>query len=212
MGFRQRSAVAVAALALSAPAMAQTIYTCTDASGRRHTSDRPLLECIDREQRILNPSGTLRGRLSPSYTAAERAALQEAARRETEERNREIEQRQRTKALLTRYPTQDTLDRERAAALATLEDIVGTAHQRAADLLAERRKLENEASFYARDPSRMPATLRQSLDQNDQQLQAQERFIAEQKLEMQRVNERFDDMQRHLNRLWGAAGATPTVR
>ncbi|WP_432214584.1 DUF4124 domain-containing protein, partial [Salmonella enterica] len=40
------------------PAWAQGgIYTCVDAKGRKLTADRPILDCIDREQKELNASG-----------------------------------------------------------------------------------------------------------------------------------------------------------
>lgn len=43
-----------------APAQAQSsgIYTCIDAQGKRHTADRPIPECLDREQRLLNRDGS----------------------------------------------------------------------------------------------------------------------------------------------------------
>ena len=56
------------------------IYTCVDAKGRKITSDRPIVDCIDREQVELNPSGTVRRKVGPSLTAQERAALAIAKR------------------------------------------------------------------------------------------------------------------------------------
>ncbi|MBL0423272.1 DUF4124 domain-containing protein [Ramlibacter sp. AW1] len=207
MRFTPHAIAATVGLLLSTAASAQAIYTCVDGAGRRITSDRPILECIDREQRVLNPSGTLRARIPPSYTAAERAALEKAAREEAEERGRIVEQRQRQRALLTRYPNQEVLDRERAAALAIVDDVIATATQRSASLVAERRKLESDAATHARDPERMPGTLKQAIEVNDRQLASQERYIAEQREERQRVQERFDDMQRQLNLLWAQQNA-----
>ena len=83
-------AIGLAAAVLGgAPAWAQAgkqgaaggIYTCIDAHGRRLTSDRPILSCIDREQRELNSSGTTRRVIPPTLTAAEREA-REARERE----------------------------------------------------------------------------------------------------------------------------------
>ena len=56
---------------------AQSIYTCVDKQGRKLTSDRPIPECIDREQRELGPSGTLRRVIGPTLTQQEREALAE---------------------------------------------------------------------------------------------------------------------------------------
>ena len=87
------------------PAMAQStplqgIYTCTDAQGRRLTSDRPIPACNDREQLVLNPSGTVKSRVGPTLTALERAALETKRKLETEERARLDEDKRRDRALL----------------------------------------------------------------------------------------------------------------
>src|SRR3989344_1799514 len=50
------------------------IYTCVDRNGRRLTADRPIPECLDREQRELSPSGITRRQIGPSLTDVERAA------------------------------------------------------------------------------------------------------------------------------------------
>jgi len=34
-----------------------SIYACTDAKGRRITADRPIADCVDREQRVLGNTG-----------------------------------------------------------------------------------------------------------------------------------------------------------
>ena len=66
------------ALATAAQAQATTkppggIYTCIDDKGRRLTADRPIAECTDREQQVLNRDGSLRTVLPPTLTAEERA-------------------------------------------------------------------------------------------------------------------------------------------
>ena len=66
------------------------IYTCVDAKGRRLTSDRPIVDCLDREQKELNSSGTVRRTLGPSLTASERAAREERDRKAAEERQRQL--------------------------------------------------------------------------------------------------------------------------
>ena len=48
------------ALAADPGKSAGGIYTCVDAYGRRITSDRPIPECMDREQRQLSSSGVSR--------------------------------------------------------------------------------------------------------------------------------------------------------
>src|SRR5688572_9269158 len=80
------------------PACAEGIFTCVDAKGRRLTSDRPIVECIDREQREITPSGTVKRKIGPSLTAEERAAEEEKQRLAVEERNRLAEEKRRERA------------------------------------------------------------------------------------------------------------------
>lgn len=197
------SGACAAALALfTAQAAASSIYTCVDASGRRLTSDRPILECIDREQRELSPSGSVRRIIAPSYTAQERADIDAKARQEAEERRRQFEERQRQRALAARFPDQASFDRERAAAIATVEEVIATATRRSSELRIEQRRLEAEMEFYAKDPARTPASLRRAMEDNERALQAQDRFIADQTKERERVAHQFDDLQAQLVALW----------
>jgi hypothetical protein len=55
------------------PSAPGRIYTCVDAAGRKHTSDRPIPECQTREQRVLNSDGSTKNVLGPALTADERA-------------------------------------------------------------------------------------------------------------------------------------------
>ena len=62
------------------PAGGPGIYTCTDARGRTITADRPIADCVDREQRELSPSGSVRRKLEPTYTAREQAEREDRER------------------------------------------------------------------------------------------------------------------------------------
>ncbi|MBX3653594.1 MAG: DUF4124 domain-containing protein [Ramlibacter sp.] len=178
------------------------IYTCVDAQGRRLTSDRPIAACNDRVQKELNPSGTVKRLVQPSLTAEERAAKEETARKEMEERARKADDRKRERALLARYPNRQSHDKERAAALTQIDEVIKTADLRTADLLAQRKKLAAEIDFYKRDPSKIPLALRRQLEENDHQLAIQRRFVAGQEEEKKRVHTRFDDELDQLRRLW----------
>ncbi|MDE2605212.1 MAG: DUF4124 domain-containing protein [Burkholderiales bacterium] len=93
------------------------IYTCVDGHGRRITSDRPITACADREQKELNPSGTVRRVIGPTLTPNELAAQERQQRLAAEARQREQERRRVDKLLLARYPDQAAHDRARAQAL-----------------------------------------------------------------------------------------------
>lgn len=194
--------IALAALCAAGTASAQQIFICTDAHGRRLTSDRPILECIDREQRVLSSTGAPQRTLPPSYTAAERAGVEAKARAQSEERSRQAEDRQRQRALLIRFPNQELLDHERATALARVDEVIATADQGIVVLEKERQKLESEAASHGRDGKRTPASLLHAIEENERQHKAQRRQVLEHQQERAQVNQQFDRMQSQLNTLW----------
>lgn len=182
------------------------IYSCVDAQGRIVTADRPIAACLDREQKELNPSGSVKRTVPPTLTARERALAEEKARQAQEEKVRAAEERKRNHALITRYPDQSAHDKERSAALSVADDVVAAATRRLASLAAERRKLDAEMEFYRKDPSKAPARLKRQIEENVQHTGAQQRFIAAQEGEKQRINARFDEELARLRVLWAQAG------
>jgi hypothetical protein len=183
-------------------AWAQGVYTCVDGKGRKLTSDRPIPECTDREQKVLNPSGTVKQTVGPTLTAQERAQLEQKEKMELEERNRIAEERRRDKALLTRYPNKAVHDQEREEALAQIGVVKQAAINRINELTAQREKLNAEMEFYKKDPTKAPAYLRRQVEDNAQSTAVQKRFILEQDDESKRVNQRFDDELVRLRQLW----------
>lgn len=190
---------AVSAQAGSGPL---SIYTCVDKQGRKLTSDRPIPECIDREQRELGPSGTLRRVIGPTLTQQEREALEVRRRKEQEERNRVAEERRRERVLLARYPDQAAHDAERASSLAQVDEVTAVAAKRIVELQARRKTLDQEMEFYRKDPAKAPMNLRRQLAENEQDVLEQQRFIAGQELEKRRVHQRFDAELAQLRKLW----------
>lgn len=186
-------------------AAANGIYTCVDDRGRRLTSDRPILECRDREQRILNRDGSTRGMLPPSLTAEERAEKEARERREAEARSALADAVRRDRLLLSRYPNLEAHASARAAALEVGRIAIRASELRIAQLATERQPLSNEAEFYRGRP--LPANLRLQIDANEASAQAQRGAIVRQQAEFDRVNANFDAELERLRKLW--AGAQP---
>jgi Domain of unknown function (DUF4124) len=178
------------------------IYTCVDAQGRKLTSDRPIPDCLDREQKVLNPSGTLQQKVGPSLTAAERAQQEARDKQAQEARNRLSEEHRRDKALLARFPSRAVHDKERAEALDQIAAVSKAAGTRLTELAAQRRKLDDEMEFYKKDPTKAPQYLRRQVEENSQSVAVQKRFIVDQEEEARRVNGRFDDELVRLRQLW----------
>lgn len=178
------------------------VYTCVDAKGRKLTADRPIVDCIDREQKVLNPSGTVRAKVGPSLTAQEKAEQEQKEKREAEERGRVAEEKRRDRALLTRYPNKGVHDQERAEALAQIEAVAKAATTRLQELARQRVAIDEEMEFYKKDPSKAPAYVRRQQEENTQSQNVQKRFIADQDAEARRLNARFDDELVRLRQLW----------
>lgn len=181
------------------------IYTCVDANGKRHTSDRPIRECLSREQFILNKDGSIRQRVPPSMTADERAEYEARERQLAEQRAAIADAGRRDRNLMQRYPDEASHRRAREQALETVRQAMRASEQRLRELAQERRPLMNEAEFY--DGRQLPPKLRQALDANDAAAEAQREAGITQQAELQRVNRLYDAELERLRRLW--AGATP---
>lgn len=197
-----------------APGTSGGIYTCVDRNGRRLTADRPIAECLDREQRELGPSGIVRRQIGPSLTEQERAAQEAQRRKEAEARARELEERRRERALTARYPDKATHDVERAAAIQLVDDVTATAEKRLVELAQQRKAFDVEMEFYKKDPNKAPMALRRKIAENEESIAEQQRFIAGQDQEKRRVHQRFDVELAQLRKLWDAqrmpvSGATP---
>lgn len=183
------------------------IYTCIDAQGRKLTSDRPIPACMDREQSVLGASGTVVQKVGPNLTAAERAQKEAKDKAELEERNKQLDERRRDRALLVRYPNKEVHDKERAEALAQVAAATQSANTRLTDLMGQRKKLDDEMEFYKKDPTKAPLYVRRQVDENTQSIEAQKRFIADQDEETKRINSRFDADLVRLRQLWAAQAA-----
>ncbi|MGJ7526181.1 DUF4124 domain-containing protein [Variovorax sp. GB1P17] len=191
-------------------AAAAGIFTCTDSRGRTLTADRPIAECNDREQRELNPSGSIRRKIEPTYTARELAEREDRAREAAIQAARVTDERRRERALLVRYPNAATHDRERNEALVQIDAVIQAAKKRIAELGEDRKKIDEELEFYKADTSKAPGAVRRKLEDNTQSVAVQNRFIAEQDEEKKRVNARFDEERGRLKLLWSPQnGGTP---
>jgi hypothetical protein len=192
---------------MSGSVTAQAIYSCVDEKGRKLTSDRPIAECMDRAQKELNPSGTVRRVLTPPPTARDRAELEEKEKQEAEARLRQVEEKRRDRALMTRYPDRASHDKERAVALEKTTSLSAAAVKRSQDLAEQRKGILSELEFYKSSPGKAPPALKRRLDETDSSIADQKRIAAEQEAEKKRINQRFDEEATKLKPQWTMAGS-----
>lgn len=192
----------------SAPALAQTappaqIFTCTNAAGKKLTSDRPIPECNDREQRVLNADGSVKRVQGPVQTADERTESEARAQKAALAESQRLEAIRRDRNLLARFPNEAA---HRKARMAALDDVKGSlriSEARLAALALERKPLLDEAEFYVGKP--LPGKLKTQLDANDASVDAQRTLVQNQKLEVVRIDALYDAELSRLKLLWGGA-------
>lgn len=192
-------------LCAAAPAIGQTavrpqIYSCTDANGKRLTSDRPIPECNAREQRMLNSDGSVKEVRRPTMTADERADAEARERDALVEQKRRQEEIRRDRNLQARFPNEAAHRKAREAALDGVRKSLRLSEARLVTLANERKPLTDEAEFYVGKP--LPLKLKQGLDANDATVAAQKSLVQNQQIEILRVDQLFDAELERLRGLW----------
>ena len=189
-----------------------SIYSCVDSLGRRITADRPITECLDREQRELSPTGITRRVIPPNLTAEERAREEAKAQQEAALRLKLAEEKKRDRAMLARYGSQKQHDQERQQQLATVKNTQAAIERRTQELIKQKESLQAELEFYKGDPKKAPAWLQHRIKENADQIEAQARLMEHQQEESQRINARFDEELMRLKVLWAAAARSAPAR
>jgi hypothetical protein len=204
------AAVLLVVGSLGAAAWAQTaphpvIYTCIDANGKKLTSDRPIPECSNRDQRVLNADGSPNRVVPPTPTADERAAAEAREREAAADRAAKNDAIRRDRNLLARFPDEVTHGKARAKALDDIGNSLRISETRINLLKAERKPLLDEAEFYV--GKSLPTKVKAALDANDASLDAQKALVQNQQGEVVRINALFDAELARLKKLWAGTPA-----
>lgn len=189
----------LAACSLWGAAHAQQIYRCTDAHGRKLTSDRPIPECADRSQQLVKTNGVVQT-LAPMASAAELTIQEERMRQVNQALHAEKEATRRDVALKARYPSQTSFDQQRATALAPMEERVQMTQRRIAEMTV-----------------RHDAMVRQERPRSDiefmaQQIRYQGSMLRAYQEELRQANAQFDQWQQRLRNLWAEDNALAAAR
>lgn len=197
--------------AFAAGAQAAQIYSCVDANGRRLTSDRPIKECLAREQRLLNADGSVKQVVPPTMTVDELAEAEAKKRQAELERAARQDAIRRDRNLLARFPNEAAHSKAREAALDDVRKGVKFSEDRLVELQKERKPLLDEMEFYK--GKKLPLKLRQQLDANDAAAAAQRSLVQNQKEEIKRIDSLYDIELDRLRKLWAGApaGSLPVV-
>ena len=185
-------------------AQSSAVYSCVDDRGRRLVSDRPIPECLDREQRVLGPSGVERQPLPPVLTKSEREQAAREREHQQRERERIAEQRRLNQALLLRYPDRNAYEAARLQQAQQLDEVQAMARARLASL--DELYLQAQKDLAAQGSKPTPEAQR-AVKAAQMAVAAQKQSIETNELNRQRTMLRFDDEGRLLEKLW--AGEQP---
>ena len=212
IGFAVLWNMAYTAAVMAQPFPGKGIYTCVDASGKRLTADRPIVQCADREQRVLGPTGVERSRVGPALTETEMAQRLEQRRHEQLVRQRAVEQRRRDAALLARYPERHAHDAARRQALLQIEELQALAQKQMLDLDKDSQQLQQELDFYKKDAGKIPARLHGAVQDVEKAKQEQKALWALQAEEIRRIHQRFNAELERLQPLWSSQSTGEFIR
>jgi len=179
----------------------QSIYSCTTPDGRRLSSDRPIRECIDQMQRLLNHDGSTRAMVPPAQSDIEKAQEAERRRREYEARLQREDAARRDIGLLVRYPEPSVHDRARAAALEPSQRGIDATLERMVELNARKRAYDERIA----KGEALTSAERRELGDLEAQTAAQSSVLRLHQSEHDRVAQRFDEERARLERLWEGA-------
>lgn len=177
-----------------------SIYVCTDRSGRKHTSDRPIAACEGMPQYSVRSDGSSCGEVSRPLTEDERFKQEEDRRKEEAEKQRcRIEER-RDQGLLKLFPSKAAHDQARAKALDDVRENMRRTQSRLDLLETEHKRWLDEAEFYL--GKQMPDKLRRDIDANEASLKALKSTVANQEAESSRINGFYNEQLADLQKLW----------
>jgi len=199
-------AIALSQAAGAAEPSARPIIQC-DLNGKKVTSDRPIPECFNKEQRELNPDGSLKRIIPPTPTADELAANEEKEREAKLELAARGDAVRRDRNLMQRFPDEAAHGKAREKALGELRMAGKIYADRIADLMTEKKKLDDEKEFYVnvRVNKPLPTQLKQKIDANDASLEAQKSLAQNQAEETDRITRLYDAELGRLRKLWSGA-------
>jgi hypothetical protein len=193
------------ALAAPGPLLAETVE-CVGADGKTHIGDPAPAECIGRPTYSISPGGMRRqkdtGALTPEQIS--KNAADEKVKQEAEKRR--LECQRRDKALVTTYTKAEDIDGARDRALQQATDAITGTRQHIADTQALQIKLRKDADAYK--GKKMPAELKQQIDEADKDLNNNQQLIVTQRKELDGIRERYAaEKKRYLEITTGAGSS-----
>ena len=182
--------VAVFAVVFAAPGLllADTIK-CQGADGKWYFGDTVPPQCAKSATTTISPTGIERSRDNGALTPEQQAKKAADKKIKDEEEKRSLECVRRDKALITTYAKAEDIDTARDRALQQATDAINGTRQHIADTQSLQIKLRKEADAYKNN--KMPANLKQQIEDADRELSTNQQLIVSQRKELDSIRERY---------------------
>jgi hypothetical protein len=184
----QLIAVCALVLAASGPVLADT-FECVGADGKTRIGDPLPPECVGRPTYRISAGGSKKLIDTGTLTAEQKAKSAADEKTKAEAEKRSLECQRRDKALMTTYTKLEDIDVARDRALQQATDTINGTRQHIADTQSLQIKLRKEADSYKNN--KMPANLKQQIDDADRDLSNNQQLIVSQRKELDSIRERY---------------------
>jgi hypothetical protein len=188
MHMSKLAAVFAFALAAPGPLLADTIK-CQGADGKWYFGDTLPPQCAKSATSTISPGGFEKKRDSGDLTPEQQAKKAAEQKTREEEQKHSLECQRRDKALVTTYTKAEDIDTARDRALQQATDAISGTRQHIADTQSLQIKLRKEADAYKNN--KMPADLKQQIEEADHDLSNNQQLIVSQRKELDGIRERY---------------------
>ncbi len=184
---------------MASSAKAQSFYSCIDKYGRKLGSDRPIPECVDTIQKEHNSAGVVIRQRDGAAVNTNSDNSSDASK--TNKNEASLDER-KEKALLARYRNQELHNQERQRVLAIIDSNITRTQKQINDLLVVKVNLEKEINKPVDQQTQTVPAIKRKITDNDQTLKILRTMLTDTNSERQRANQRFDEEQTILQKLW----------
>ena len=198
------------ALLVQGAAAQPRIYCCDDSTGKKVCGDFLPAACQGRAYEERDNRGFVSKTVEAPLTAEQQARRDAEAAKKEADAKKVAEERRRTLALLSTYSSEKNIDSVRDRNLAEIDKSIAEAQKRLDEAGKKKQKLDGDKEFYKGKP--LPDSVKSQISDNDKEIQAHKKTIADKTKEKEEVRNRFADEKKRYLELTGkkageAAGA-----
>jgi len=192
--------VSTTVLALGAAAQTR-IYCCNDANGRKVCGDFLPAACQGRAYEERDNRGFVSKTVDAPLTPEQQARRDAETAQKEADAKKAAEERRRTLALMSTYSSVKDIDSVRDRNLAEIDKSIKEAEKRLDEAMKKKQKLDSDKEFYKGKP--LPDSVKAQVRENDKEIQAQQKTVADQTKEKEEVRNRFADEKKRYIELTG---------